>query len=396
MIAMSDLFRVSLRQVVRQRGFGVILSIALGITAFIVLAVLGREIRYKVGQDMVLMGGVNVIQVRMDDEQYPGQPLRDFQPTTVEALRALPGVQMVGRNVRHSVDFALRGSGERTIHTAFIGIDEFFAQIYSLELISGVLLEKEDVERHRRICMLGREAARNLFGNERDAVGKLLFLGQDVFEVKGVVSGVMLGSWGQGGFLPYTTMVDRNWGTGKLARLFVRAIGWEDVPRLVAQIPQVIREHQVAPHIAIRTQEDQLQRIKSTFLWVEILLWLGIAASLMLGGFGIWYGTFAAVRARTREVGLKKAMGGSDADILVQFLAEALCKSVAGGMLGILVGIALVEAGSLTLGTGISYPLLTASSLGSIVFSALIGIAGGLYPAIQASRMDVVTALRFE
>lgn len=73
MIAMSDLFRVSLRQVVRQRGFGVILSIALGIMAFIALSVLGQEIRYKVGQDMVLMGGVNIIRVYMDDAQYPGQ-----------------------------------------------------------------------------------------------------------------------------------------------------------------------------------------------------------------------------------------------------------------------------------------------------------------------------------
>ena len=146
----------------------------------------------------------------------------------------------------------------------------------------------------------------------------------------------------------------------------------------------------------MHTQEDQLARIQDTFLWVEVLLWLGIAASLMLGGFGIWYGTFAAVRARTREVGLKKAMGGSDTDILAQFLAEALCKSVAGGMLGIALGITLVEAGALSLGTGISYPLLLVSSLGSIVFSAVIGVAGGLYPAVQASRMDVVTALRFE
>ncbi len=156
------------------------------------------------------------------------------------------------------------------------------------------------------------------------------------------------------------------------------------------------RAHQAAPYLVIRTQDEQLERIKTTFMWVEALLWLGIAASLMLGGFGIWYGTFAAVRARTREVGLKKAMGGSDADILAQFLAEALCKSVAGGILGIVVGVFLVEVGAWSLGTGISYPLLIASSLGSIVFSALIGVAGGLYPALQASRMDVVSALRFE
>lgn len=115
MIAMSDLFRVSLRQVVRQRGFGVILSIALGITAFIALSVLGREIRYKVGQDMVLMGGVNVIQVFMDDSQYPGQPKREFFPDTVEALRRLPGVALVSRNVRVGKTFSLRGEGERSL-----------------------------------------------------------------------------------------------------------------------------------------------------------------------------------------------------------------------------------------------------------------------------------------
>ena len=89
-------------------------------------------------------------------------------------------------------------------------------------------------------------------------------------------------------------------------------------------------------------------------------------------------------------------MGGSDADILLQFLAEALCKSVAGGILGILLGLSLVWAGAWALGIGISYPLLLGSSVGSIFFSAVIGVAGGLYPALHASRMDVVSALRFE
>ena len=275
-------------------------------------------------------------------------------------------------------------------------MDQEFAEVYSLDLVAGRLLDDQDVTARRRVCLLGREGARNLYGEPANAVGKLLFLDQDVFEVVGVISGVMLGGWGQGGFLPYTTMMDRNWGSGKVTRLFVRAVGWEDVPPLVRRIPEVVRAHQDAPYLVIRTQEDQLSRIKTTFMWVEALLWLGIAASLMLGGFGIWYGTFAAVRARTREVGLKKAMGGSDADILAQFLAEALCKSVAGGILGIAIGLLLVKIGSWSLGTDISYPLLLVSSVGSIVFSAVLGVAGGLYPAVQASRMDVVTALRFE
>ncbi|MDR2820095.1 MAG: ABC transporter permease [Desulfovibrio sp.] len=396
MIAMSDLFRVSLRQVVRQRGFGVILSIALGITAFIVLSVLGREIRYKVGQDMVLMGGVNVIRVFMDDRQYPGQPIREFFPATVDALRTLPGVGLVSRNVWGNKNFSLRGEGERSLNMSFIGIDQYYPAVFSVDLTAGRFFGDEDIEQRRRVCMLGRDAAKDLFGSPEEAVGRLLFLDKDVFEVVGVISGVMIGEWGKGGFLPYSTMIDRNWGDGKITRLFVRAIGWEDVAPLIRLIPDVVREHQSAPYLVTFTQEDQLKRIKSTFMWVEALLWLGIAASLMLGGFGIWHGTFAAVRARTREVGLKKAMGGSDADIMAQFLAEALCKAVAGGVFGIVTGTFLVALGAWALGTGFSYALLFSSSLGSIVFSAIIGVGGGLYPAIQASRMDVVSALRFE
>jgi len=396
MIALSDLARVSLRQVIRQRGFGVIFSIALGITAFISLSVLGREIRYKVGQDMVLMGGVNVLQVYMDDAQYPGQPLRGFYPESIEALRKLPGVAYVSCNLRGGRVFPVRADSERTLHIDFIGIDQYYAEVYSVNLAAGRLFTPEDIDMRRRVCMLGREAAIQIFGSPAASIDKLLFLDQDVFRVVGVISGVMLGQWGRGGFMPYTTMTDRNWVGDKVTRLFIRAIAWEDIASIVAAIPDVVRQHQSAPHLVIQTQQEQLDRIKMTFMWVEALLWLGIAASLMLGGFGIWYGTFAAVRARTREVGLKKAMGGSDADILAQFLAEALCKSVAGGIVGIITGIIAVETGSWLLGANISWPLLLASSAGSILFSAFIGVAGGLYPAIQASRMDVVTALRFE
>lgn len=396
MISSSDLIRVSFRQVIRQRSFGVIFSIALGIMAFIALSVLGREMRYKIGQDMVLMGGVNVISVYMNDLQYPGQPFRKFYPETIEALRRLPGVGLVSSTFQQGIYYRLRTRGERSLNMNFIGIDQYFAEVYSLDLDAGRLLTEEDITRRKRVCMLGREAARNLYDSVDGAIGQILFLNRDVFEVVGVVSGVMLGSWSQGGFIPYTTMMDRNAGVGDVSRLFIRAIGWEDISPLVKLIPGVVRKYQAAPYLEIKTQEEQLDRIQTTFMWVEALLWLGIAASLMLGGFGIWNGTFAAIRARTREVGLKKAMGASDRDILLQFLAEALCKSIAGGIIGIIAGFACVEIGSFFLGTSFSYTLLALSSSGSIVFSALIGIAGGLYPAMQASRMDVVSALRFE
>lgn len=396
MIAISDLFRVSVRQVVRQKSIGVILSIALGITAFISLSVLGREIRYNIGQDMVLMGGVNVIRVYMDDTQYPGQPRREFFDDTIEAIRALPGVATVSLNPSHGgQNFPLR-VGERTLNSPFLAIDQYFGDTYASILYAGRELNADDIKNRSRVCTLGRELARDLYGSEKAAVGQLLFLNNDVFEVVGVIGGVMMGSWSKGGFMPYTTAIDRNWAGGKVDRLFIRAVGWEDVANLVKTIPPLVREYQDAPHMVLQTQEEQLERIQTTFVWVEALLWLGIVASLMLGGFGIWSGTFAAVRARTREVGLKKAMGGSDGDILAQFLAEALCKSIAGGFAGIIIGATMVEIGSFFLNCHVSYTQLLLSSIGSIVFSAVIGVAGGIYPAMQASRMDVVTALRFE
>ena len=372
MITGSDLVRISLRQVLRQRSYGVIFSIALGIMAFVTLSVLGREIRYNIGQDMVLLGGVNVVRVFLDDGKFPGSPRQEFLPESVEAVRGLPGVLMVGRNAMDIKTNPVR-IGDRSIPLTMTGVDQHFWEIHAAILQAGRFFTDEDVRERRRVCLLGKELAKDLF-DDKNPVGEPVFFGHEAFEVIGVFSGVMMGEWIRWGFMPHTTAMDRNFSDGRVTRIFVRAISWEDVARLVREIPEVIAKHQKLNHLVIRTQDEQLARIQAIFVWVEALLWLGIAASLMLGGFGIWSGTFAAVRARTREVGLKKAMGGADIDILAQFLAEALCKSVAGGILGIVMGIVVVEVGAFFLDCSISYGLLAASSVGSIVFSAFIEI----------------------
>ncbi len=395
MISHSDLFRVSIRQVIRQRSYGVIFSIALGIMAFITLAVLGREIRYTIGQDMVLMGGVNIVQVILNDNIQVGDPRQEFFPATIDAIRKLPGVAKVSANLNSSEQFFVR-KGDETIKSRFYGVDENYWYTYAVSAVAGRLLNAEDINERRRVCVIGWQLADAIYGSPQAALGKMITVHNDLFEVVGVVGGIMIGGLVDCGFMPYTTMVDRKWAGGMVDRIHVRASGWEDVESITKKLPSLVAQHQDTSNMLIRKRDEQLERIQNTFVFVEALLWLGIATSLMLGGFGIWYGTFAAVRARTREVGLKKAMGGSDRDILMQFLTEALCKSVAGGSLGIVLGILAVEIGSFVLGSNASYSLLALSSAGSIAFSAFIGVGGGLLPAIQASRMDVVTALRFE
>ncbi|MEG2173764.1 MAG: ABC transporter permease [Desulfovibrionaceae bacterium] len=191
MIATSDLVRVSVRQVIRQKSVGVIFSIALGITAFITLSVLGREIRYNIGQDMVLMGGVNIIRMYMDDTQYPGQPRREFFDETIAALRALPGVATVSLNPSYGQTFPLR-VGERNLNGHFIAIDQYYGDTYATILYAGREINANDIQQHARVCTLGRDLARDLFGSAKAAVGQLLFLNNDVFEVVGVIGGVML------------------------------------------------------------------------------------------------------------------------------------------------------------------------------------------------------------
>lgn len=397
MIDVTDTIQVSMRQVVRTRPYGIVCSFALGIAAFIVLSVLGQEIRHKIGQDMVLMGGVNVVEFVMEDERYPNSPRHFFTERAAEALRKIPDVQDVSLNVAFSPAYAQWKDGQRTWLT-FMGIDEFFQKTYSTVLLCGRGITREDVQEKRRVCLLGVRAASSIFGSPEQAIGKFVYIHRnDTAKVVGVIEGVMLGSWSGYGFLPYTTMVARGLGAAPFPdRLFIRAVNWESLPRIIADAKRVIQENQGAPHLAVHSQREQMERLHIIFFWVELLLWMAIAAALLLGGVGIWTGTFSSVRARTHEVGLKKAMGAADGDIMMQFLTEALCKAVAGGLAGIIAGMGCVYVGVQYLECPLPWQQLMVNSGAGIAFSAVIGMLGGIYPASQASKMDIVNALRFE
>lgn len=396
MTEIGDLIAVSWRQMVRTRPFGVIFSIAFGIAAFLILGVLGEEIRKKLNDDFLLMGGVNVLRVEMEDDRYPGSPPHYFKEKTLRELRKLDNVVMAGANVRYSPPY-YQAVNKRNIPLRLVGIDEYFVPIYSLDVEAGRPFTHEDVEKRRRLCVLGHQAAVELFGSPENAVGKFINIGHnDIARVVGVVNGVMLASWTSYAFLPYTTELERGLSTPEMDRIFILAKNWETVPELSKNIIKRVRELQAAPHVNAAYQEEQFKRIDATFFWLSALLWLAIGMSLVLGAFGIWSGTFTSVRARTHEIGLKKAMGATNLDIMAQFLLEALFKSMVGGLFGLVIGIAAVVVGVHYLGCPFPLRAFIICGLTSLFFSAFLGIAGGIYPAMRASRMDVVDSLRFE
>lgn len=395
-IDFGDLISISWRQMVRTKPYGVIFSIAFGITAFLILGVLGQEIRNKLGDDFLLMGGVNVMQVVMEDDRYPGSPPHYFYERTLREIRKLDNVAMAGANVRFS-PFYYQAIGKQNLPLHLVGIDEFFVPIHSLDVEAGRSFTHEEIANKSRLCVLGHEAAVELFGSPENAVGKYINIGHnDTAEIIGVYNGVMLASWTGYAFLPYTTVLERGLSVPNIDRIFILAKNWEGVPALADKTLKRVRELQAAPHANVNFQREQFKRIDATFFWLSTLLWLAIGMSLLLGAFGIWSGTFTSVRGRTHEIGLKKAMGATNIDIMAQFLLEALFKATVGGLLGISIGTIAVIIGIHYLGCPFPFKDFILCCLGSIFFSAFLGIAGGLYPAMRASRMDVVDSLRFE
>lgn len=392
----GDLVAVSWRQMRRTRPFGVIFSIAFGIAAFLILGVLGEEIRKKLGDDFLLMGGVNVLRVVMEDDRYPGSPPHYFKENTLQEIRKLDNVVMAGANVRDSPPY-FQAINKRNLPVHLIGIDEYFVPIYQLDVEAGRPFTHEDIENRRRLCVMGHQAAVELFGSPEKAIGQYVNMGHnDTARVIGVLNGVMLASWTSYVFLPYTTVLERGISEPDMDRIFVLAKNWEGVPKLADDILKRVHELQDAPHVNVAYQKEQFKRIDATFFWLSMLLWLAIGMSLVLGAFGIWSGTFTSVRARTHEIGLKKAMGATNFDIMAQFLLEALFKAMVGGVLGLVIGATAVIIGIHYLGCPFPLHEFIFCSLIGIFFSAFLGIAGGIYPALRASRMDVVNSLRFE
>ena len=169
-----------------------------------------------------------------------------------------------------------------------------------------------------------------------------------------------------------------------------------DVERVAEAIPPAVARHQPDAPLQVGVARVQLRYVRRLLGWMEAFIFVAVGTTLGLGSLGIWNGMLAAVRARTREIGLKKAMGAEDLDIRAQFLTEALCLSLGAAVAGGL-GARLALAGiSRSLHSPVPEWLYLGYLLLSLLLSLLLGLVAGYWPARQASRMDAVSAMRDE
>jgi putative ABC transport system permease protein len=387
-----DLLVVSIRQVVRHRRryLGVVLAISLGVAGFITVLTMSREVKKNFNENLDLIGKVTVVRVYFDNQRsYRPQW---FRPDTLAALNRLPGVKEL------SVSSVKGGhSNWRGQNYAFmlLAVDNSFWDVLSLWPLSGTLFGQAAVTDRKRECVLGAELARKIFGN-LNVTGQSLEINQEVYRISGVLGGVTDSGLANSAYLPLTTAEDRLLGPLLADRIYLRCATWDDVAKVAASIPGLVGQHQSPEELHVEVSWEGLKRVLHVAWWIEFFVYVAISATFLLGGVGIWNVMMAAVSSRTREIGLKKAMGAQDRDILAQFLSEALCLSMGSALLGAALGRITMEVIGLFIDSRPPENLFFLGLTLGTLFAVALGVGAGLYPSLRASRMEVVSAIRYE
>jgi len=292
--------------------------------------------------------------------------------------------------------------GNRNSFTVIVGTSPDFVFINDWYTDRGVYFNQEDVDKAANVCVLGKTVVRNLFGY-RDPIGKTVRIGENSFRVIGEMSGLGQTTGGRDQddivLIPYTTFQKRILGTSSLDTISVSVNNPDNIQDTESQIEMLLRNrHNLHPdqedNFYIKSQVGVIERIFTISEIMTILLGSIASISLVVGGIGIMNIMLVSVGERTKEIGIRMAVGAKEKDIMTQFLIEAVLLSLTGGLIGIAVGISGSKIA--TSFTGWESVISPESVFLSFGFAALIGIFFGIYPARKASKLDPIEALRYE
>ncbi|MCP4575697.1 MAG: ABC transporter permease [Deltaproteobacteria bacterium] len=387
------MLHLSFRQVRRQRRryWGVTAALALGTAGFVVISTMGSDFKESLNRDLNLIGGVTIIKVYYDNDS--GSRPKWFHYRTRKAVEHIQGVEKTSLvSVRYNIPSIKR---DHTYHFNLVAVDEFFWKVNGFSPAAGEFFSVRSVAMRERICVLGVALEERIFSRGK-GVGQYLIIDRDYYRVVGVLGGLGAGGLTRFAFIPLTTAMNRVSRLPPPGRMYVRCRTWDDVEPVAARIRSMVAQYQDPQGLRIEVATEQLKRVRMAAWWVELFVIVSIAATLILGGCGIWNGMTASVRARTREIGLKKALGAEDGDILVQILGEALCLSTGSALFGVLMGRGAIEIAGFFLENRPSESLFLTSAGLALLIAIVLGVTAGLFPAIRASRMQVAAAIHYE
>ncbi len=388
------------------RSLLTLLGIVIGVAAIIAVVSLGEGLRRQVISQFIFSGGAGMIEVEpprqwvRKDGRWVRRPWQEYlteadmaaMQQEIDELHAL--VPEVGGR-------ASLQRGKTTVETSYTGTSAAFNEGFNWSVTSGRPLSRDDLRLARKVCLIGSDVHKDLF-QEADPLGEEILLNGDRYVVVGVLDErVRFGrSEGSIALVPYTTAQKRLQGVDHFSTLTLFVEDLDAVERVVAAVRRVLRRHhEHGDEFEIETSEGQIDDANEFFRVLQ-QVGGGIAGiSLLVGGIGIMNILLVSVAERTREIGIRKALGAKPRHILGQFLAESVVLSMVGGLLGILSGLGLGLGAAFViqqLAPGAPFTSIVSgeSVLWAVGFSSAVGIFFGVYPALRAARLNPVDALR--
>ena len=383
-----------------------VLGILIGVAAVVTVTALGSGARSSVSSQIESMGS-NVIMVAPQQSQATGarSALGAGARLTEDDAKAIAreslSVTAVAPMLRARGQVVV---GDKNWSTQLIGSTLSFFTVRNWKVTRGSPWTERDEAAKAKVCVLGVSVAKNLFGDE-DPVGRTIRSGRYTYRVLGVLE--KKGEAPFGGdqddmvLFPLSTTRTRivKTGPGYVASMLVSATSTDTTDRAVKQIDSILRQrHHIEegrePDFWIRTQKEFQEMQGKIYDLLTMLLVCIAAVSLVVGGIGIMNIMLVSVTERTREIGIRMAIGAREGDIRTQFLVEAVVLSLLGGMLGMMTGIAAIGG----LSSALSWPMKLDPVALSIAVgvSALTGVVFGFFPARRASKLDPIVALRHE
>ena len=394
------------------------LGIVIGVGAVIALMAAGQGAQQGVTKEVSGLGS-NLIFVEPGQTEQGGGPVRFSAMTlttddaeAIEDPTRVPYADAVISQFALDIENQLVGNGRNTT-ASMIATEPDFPHVRSWEVQAGRFINDEDISRKTTNVVLGAKVAEDLFDTPQNAIGQEVRLGFGPFSLNLTVVGVMeeRGAGGSGEddsqiIMPLTTFRARvpfgrsPSGSSNVQQIVVKVSQGGKVDETKEDIRQLLLErHDYEEDFTVKTQNDLTAAAQDVSRTLTILLGAIAGISLVVGGIGIMNIMLVSVTERTREIGIRKAVGASSGDILLQFVVEAIIVTLVGGALGVLAGVVAARvADGQDFGTGSSVTTVVApwSIFVALGVSVVIGLFFGIYPAFRASRLNPIEALRAE
>lgn len=387
----------------KMRSILTMLGIIIGVAAVIALVSIGNGVKQDI-QNSISSLGSNLLMVMPGAPRTPGvRPsagsMKSLKVSDYEAISKLDGVKAASPMTNGSYVVIYQN---KNWTTSVSGVSYNYLDVNNWSMKSGRFLSEKNVQNRERVAVVGKTVVKNLFGDE-DPVGAEIRVKNIPFRIIGVLNSKGSGAMGNDQddmvIIPYTTAMERVEGVDYLRMIYVTGKDENGIDRLQSDIENLLRvRHGIKDtnldDFNIQNMNSIMETMEETTGTLTLFLGAVAAISLVVGGIGIMNIMLVSVTERTREIGVRKALGATYSVIVTQFLIEAVVISLMGGIIGIILGIGSSKL--IGMASGMSTVISIPTIVMSFVFSMAIGLIFGIYPARKAAKLNPIDALHYE